>query len=152
MTNVPTAYREVDAQGASGVRLVVLMYEQMIQDLRHAARAMEENNVEYRTDRINHVLDVLCVLEGTLNFERGGQVARNLRNFYKALRANLWKAQLTQSKELLMRQITDLFALRDAWAEVDRAESGGPAPSVVQTVRTEPPAISDERVSVSWKA
>ncbi len=156
MSNARIAYREADAQGASGVRLVVLLYEQMIQDLRQAVKAVAENNVEDRTNRINHVLDVLCVLEGTLDSELGGQVARNLRNFYKTLRASLWKAQLTQSKEMLVHQITDLLALRDAWAEVDRAESGGRVPKVVPkvvpTTMAAVPESSEERAPARWKA
>lgn len=157
MTNAHTAYREAGAHGATGVRLVVLMYEQMIQDLSKAVQAMEENNIEYRTNKINHALDVLCVLEGTLDFERGGQVARNLEGFYKILRANLWQAQLQMSKEILIGQITDLFALREAWAEVDRTASAGPAPSPVSSPVAAPTAarfdnVSDEPVAVSWKA
>jgi flagellar secretion chaperone FliS len=152
MTNVRTAYREADAGGANSVRLVVLLYEQLIQDLSQAAKAMEQNNVEYRTNRINHALDILCVLEGTLNFERGGQVARNLEGFYKTLRANLWKAQLHMSKETLIRQITDLFALREAWAEVDRAESAGSVPKVTPMRAAAPDDSSDQLVPVSWRA
>ena|ERR1700676_4657864 len=160
MTNAHTAYREAGAHGATGVRLVVLMYEQMIQDLSKAAQAMEQNNIEYRTDRINHALDVLCVLEGTLDFERGGQVARNLEGFYKILRANLWTAQLHMSKEMLIGQITDLFALREAWAEVDRASADlAPKPVPLTVVSSKagstvpiPNASSDERAPVTWKA
>jgi flagellar protein FliS len=125
MTNPRTAYRETNVRGATAVRLVVLLYEQAIQDLRQAAQAMEENNIELRTNRINHALEVIGRLQVTLDMERGRQVARNLRDFYETLRANLWKAQLYISKETLLQQITDLLTLREAWVEVDRAESAG---------------------------
>ncbi len=152
MTNARSAYREADASGATAVRRVVLLYEQLIQDLSQAAQAMEQNNIEHRTNRINHALDVLCVLQGTLNFERGGQVARNLETFYVALRANLWKAQVYACKETLLRQITDLFALRETWAEVDRAESAGSAPKLASLTAVASNASSEEHVPVSWKA
>jgi flagellar protein FliS len=152
VTNARTAYREADASGATAVRRVVLLYEQLIQDLSQAAQAMEQKNIEHRTNRINHALDVLCVLQGTLNFERGGQVARNLEAFYVALRANLWKAQVYMSKETLLRQITDLFALREAWAEVDRTESAGSVPKRASLTATAPDANSDRLVPVSWRA
>ena len=152
MNRARKAYREADAQSASGARMVVLLYEQMIQDLTHAAKAMDENNIEYRTNRINHALDVLCVLEGTLNFKSGGAVAHNLENFYKTVRASLWKAQLAKSKHILMCIITDLFALRDAWAEVDRAEAGGPAPKAVQAKTPAIPESPEERAPATWSA
>ena len=75
MTNPRTTYRETAVRGATAVRLVVLLYEQMIQDLRQASQAIEENNIEVRTNRINHTLDIVCLLQGTLNME-GGRTGR----------------------------------------------------------------------------
>ena len=45
MISPRTAYRETAGQGATAVRLVVMLYEQMIQDLRHAAEAIDGNNI-----------------------------------------------------------------------------------------------------------
>jgi len=126
------AYREADARGATSLRLVVLLYEQIIQDLRQASRAIDHNNVESRTNRINHALDVICLLQATLNLERGGQVAQNLLQFYDALRANLCNAQMEASKEILERQITDVLAVREAWEQVERVEGASPVSRVIQ--------------------
>ena len=57
------AYRQADARGATSLRLVVLLYEQIIQDLRQASLAIDQNNIELRTKRINHALDVICLLQ-----------------------------------------------------------------------------------------
>ncbi len=126
------AYREADARGATSLRLVVLLYEQVIQDLRQASRALDQDNVELRTKRINHALDVVCLLQATLNLERGGKVANNLVRFYEVLRANLCEAQMHSSKEILARQITDMLAVREAWAEVERVHGAAPILSLVQ--------------------
>jgi flagellar protein FliS len=152
MTNARTAYREANVRGASAVRLVVLLYEQAIQDLTQAAQAMEDSNIEMRTNRINHALEVISRLQVTLDMERGGQVARNLLAFYEAVRANLWKAQLYVSKETLLQQITDLLTLREAWAEVDRAESAASVSKPVPLAVAESNARSDQHVSANWKA
>jgi flagellar protein FliS len=152
MTNPGTAYRETDIRGATAVRLVVLLYEQAIQDLRQAAQAMDENDIELRTNRINHALEVISRLQVTLDMERGGSVARNLLAFYETLRANLWKAQLYMSKETLLQQITDLLTLRESWAEVDRAESAGSVPKPAPPAATAANAAPGQRVSANWKA
>lgn len=153
MISPRTAYREADVRGATAARLVVLLYEQAIQDLRHAAQAMEANNIELRTNYINHALDVIGRLQATLDMERGGAVACNLLDFYKALRANLWKAQLYVSKETLLQQITDLLAVREAWAEVERVESANSVPKPVHLAATESSAASpDQHVRANWKA
>jgi len=127
-----TAYRQSDARGATSLRLVVLLYEQIIQDLRQASLAIDQNNIELRTKRINHALDVVCLLQATLNLERGGQVAQNLVRFYDTVRANLCEAQFQASKEILARQVTDLLTVREAWEQVERLEGAAPISQMVQ--------------------
>ena len=48
MTNARTTYRENDVRGSSRVRLVVLLYDQIIQDLAKAAQAIEQDQIELR--------------------------------------------------------------------------------------------------------
>jgi flagellar protein FliS len=126
------AYRQADARGATSLRLVVLLYEQIIQDLRQASLAIDQNNIELRTKRINHALDVICLLQATLNLERGGQVAQNLVRFYDTVRANLCEAQFQASKEILARQVTDLLTVREAWEQVERLEGAAPISQMIQ--------------------
>ncbi len=117
-------YREGTAQGASSATLVVRMYEQIVEDLRMALKALETDDVELRTNKINHAILVIGHLESQLNFTAGGTVAEHLQNFYETVRQNLLQAQVRQSRSLLMQQITDLLAVREAWVEVERAQSG----------------------------
>lgn len=121
MTNPRMAYRENDARGASGVRLVVLLYEQIIQDLGRAVQALEQNDIELRTKYINHAVLVIGYLQSPLDFERGGKVAKDLDHFYNVLRQNMVRAQCLASNAALQHLITDVLAVRDAWIEVERA-------------------------------
>lgn len=68
MTNARTTYRENDVHGSSPVRLVVLLYDQIIQDLTKAAQAIEQNQVELRTKYINHAILVIGHLQSPLDF------------------------------------------------------------------------------------
>jgi flagellar secretion chaperone FliS len=120
MTNARTLYRENDVRGASALRLVVLLYEQLVQDLRQALQAMELNDIELRTKRINHAILVIGHLQSPLDFDKGGKVARDLDHFYNVLRQNLVQVQFQPSKAGLCQQITDLMAVREAWVEVER--------------------------------
>ena len=112
MTNPRTAYREADVRGASAVRLVVLLYEQIIQDLIHAAQAFEQNEIELRTKYINHAILVIGHLQSPLDFANGGKVAEDLDRFYNVLRQNLVQVQFYPSKAGLGQLITDLLAVR----------------------------------------
>ena len=123
MTNVPKAYREADVRGATAVRLVVLLYEQIIRDLTQAAQAIEQNDIELRTKCINHAILVVAYLQSPLDFGNGGKVAKNLDTFYNALRQNLMQVQFFPTKVGVNQLITDVLAVREAWIEVQRAET-----------------------------
>ena len=113
--NPRLTYREAAVAGASPVRLVILLYEQAIEDLRRALAAQNSGAIEVRTREINHAILVLGYLEATLDKEQGGRVAENLKLFYEQLRAGLTEAQARQSPSLLEKQISLLMEVRDGW-------------------------------------
>ena len=123
MTNVSKTYREADVRGATAVRLVVLLYEQIVRDLTQAAQAVEQNDIELRTRCINHAILVVGYLQSPLDFGKGGKVAKDLDQFYNVLRQNLMQVQFFSSKTGVNQLITDALAVREAWSEVERAES-----------------------------
>jgi flagellar protein FliS len=154
MTNPRSAYRETDVRGATAVRLVVLLYEQMIQDLRQAAQAIEQNDIELRTNHINHAILVIAYLQSGLDFATGGKVAQDLNDFYDLLRQNLVQVQFLPLQAGICQQITDLLEVREAWTEVERAEQSLVAGAVTTTLNTVPSdAASSESdpVRVTWK-
>lgn len=119
--NAKSSYRESSVRGANPVRLVIILYEQAIEDLRCAVLALERGDIEARTRQINHALLVIAQLQSSLDMERGGEVARSLARFYGALRAGLAEAQQKQSAALLEQQISQLAEVHEAWLEVERA-------------------------------
>jgi flagellar protein FliS len=114
-------YRKASTHGASPVQLVILLYEQCIEDLRRAIIALEKRDIEARTREINHAIKVIGQLHSSLDMERGGEVARNLEFFYNMVRRGLVEAQATQSARTLELQISHLVLIHGAWLEVERA-------------------------------
>ena len=155
MTNPRTAYRENDVSGASSVRLVVLLYEQLVQDLRLAAQAIEQNDIELRTRRINHAILVVGHLQSPLDFANGGKVAQDLDHFYNVLRQNLVQVQFHPSKHGIFQLITDLLAVREAWIEVEQAEKSAATNAAAATPATVfPPGAAEsesDRAPMDWK-
>ena len=114
--------------------LVVLLYEQVIEDLRRALAALGRGDVEARTREINHAILVIGHLQATLDRDHGGQVADNLERFYRQVSANLVEAQCGQSAGLLEQQISHLMLVHEAWCEVERSSTQPrPAAGPVQT-------------------
>lgn len=120
--NIRQSYREATILGANPVALVVRLYEQMIEDMRQVAIAVEQNNIEQRSNRIKHAILVIGHLQSSLDFAQGGKVAQDLDNFYNALRENVVWLQFHPSKRGVTQVITDLLAVREAWIEVERTE------------------------------
>jgi len=147
MMDPKLSYREAAVQGASPLRLVILMYEQAIEDLRRAAAAQARGDVEGRTREINHALLVLGHLEATLDKTQGGQVALNLERFYQQIRVGLVEAQCQQSGAKIERQIAMLTDVHAAWCEVERATTSPPAepprPTASSDLETGQHSVSD---------
>jgi flagellar protein FliS len=150
--NIQQSYREATVRGASPVQLVVRLYEQMIEDLRQAAVAIEQKQIEQRTKRINHAILVIGHLQSTLDFVNGSKVAQNLDNFYNVLRQNLVQAQFFPSKRALTRQITDLLVVRAAWVKVERAENASVSTTVgIGRSRATDPNSDSDHVPADWQ-
>lgn len=149
MSDVRNAYREGAARGGTPVGQVVMLYEQIVEDLRQAARAIDENQIENRTRAINHAIVIISHLQGNLNFEAGGEVARNLERFYAMLRQKLTEAHFRASRQILEEQIHFLLDLREAWSLVDRTELTRAAAS---TPSAQPSASQPTTAVSDWKA
>jgi flagellar protein FliS len=145
--NVRFSYREAAVRGASPVRLVICLYEQAIEDLRRAVAALGEKDIAARTHAINHALMVIGQLQGTLDMERGGEVARNLLHFYTTIRAGLIEAQFKQSATIVERQMDQLVLVHGAWLEA----AGEPA-AASQSEPALPLTAMLERPTADWNA
>lgn len=153
--DIQQSYREATVQGANPVALVVRLYEQMIEDLRQVSKAIDNKDIRLRTQRIKHVILVIGHLQSSLDFDRGGKVARDLENFYDVLRQNLIYLQVNPTKRGVTQLITDLLAVREAWIEVERAENpsvAACAPIVSSSASNHPSDIvsRDEVSRMEW--
>lgn len=147
--NARLLYREAAARGATPVKLVVLLYEQALDDLGHAIAALEKGEIEVRTRRINHAIVVIGQLQASLNLEQGGTVARNLERFYQLVRKGLVEAQFQQSAEALQEQVSYLLLVHEAWLEVERTTA---MPDPAPAERSSAAAVSPGDNPADWSA
>jgi len=141
--NPSLSYREASVAGASPVRLVILLYEQAIEDLRRALAAHARSDIEGRTGELNHAILVIGHLQATLDHEKGGKVAENLMRFYEQVRGKLVEAQCQQSAAGIEQQLAHLMEVRHAWFTVER--------QLAPTSKDGKPAVQAES-GAGWKA
>ena len=114
------AYRENAVRGATPLELVVILFDAALDDMRRALSAMQASDFEQRATAIRHAMLVLQQLQGTLDFEKGGQVARQFEQFYNLVRAKLLESQLRNSPEMMQQQIHFMAEVRDCWVEAEK--------------------------------
>jgi flagellar protein FliS len=136
------AYRQSAVSGVSSIGLVVLLFNSALEDMRRALGAMQQTDVEGQVAAIRHALLILQQLQGNLDFDQGGEAARQFEQFYNAVRAKLLEAQIRHSPDLLNRQIQFMAEVRDCWRDAEHQI--GPAPVA------ESPEPS--RVASGWSA
>jgi flagellar secretion chaperone FliS len=114
------AYHQSTAFGASAVGQVVALYDTILRDFHRATAAIDAGEIEKRINAFNHALMVVGELQGVLDFERGGQAARNLSDFYTVARTVIMRASMTGSREKVQELVRMFTRIRAAWAKAER--------------------------------
>jgi flagellar protein FliS len=113
------AYQQSTAVAASSVGQVVALYDRILRDFRGAIAAIGAGQIENRVNSLNHALTIIGELQGVLDFQQGGEAARNLDNFYTVTRAMVTEAGVTCSVQRLQELVSMFARLRAAWAHVE---------------------------------
>jgi flagellar secretion chaperone FliS len=153
MNDANLSYRTSSSRSNSGVGLVILLYEQLVQDLRRAATAMDDGNIESRTFELGHALEVVGQLQGRLDMQAGGEVAQNLDRFYGTLQEGILAAQVSVSASILQRLIHDVLSVREAWLDVERGTAAAePVEKSVAIPQPPPENRAATSAARKWKA
>jgi flagellar protein FliS len=121
--NPALAYRQEAVRTASPLGLVVLLYDSLLLSLNRAVHAFDSRQIELRVTELNRALKVIDTLQGTLDFEKGGDIAANLDRLYEACRGAILGANISQKKDAIVRIAGELRGVRDAWRDADRKSS-----------------------------
>src|SRR5438270_3244694 len=119
--NPKRAYQEAAISGATPVRLTILLYDQIMQDVSRAAGALSDAQIEKCAQEIGHAVAVIGYLQATLRHKNNGarDIAANLVRFYTMLREKLMEAQVRSSRQILAELQQQLTEVRDAWIKVE---------------------------------
>jgi flagellar secretion chaperone FliS len=118
-TGIELSYRKSAIEGASPIGLVIALYDRLSGDLRRAASAIRENDIEERCSQLNHAALILGQLENWIDKANGGDLAANLSALYAHLRSKLMEASLKQSASIIDTQIELILSVRGAWHQRD---------------------------------
>jgi len=130
------AYKETQIKTANQIRLIVMLYDGAIRHLNLALDSFSEGH--HRYDVINnHIIaaqDILSELTASLDFEKGGTLAKNLFSLYTFMNRQLMDANMKKDPSPIAAVKKHLGELREAWDEISTRkgidEKGGAASGV----------------------
>ena len=108
-------YKKTNVTTATGVELVVLCYEQAIKSLSEAKVYYEQKEYIQKGKALQNALDIIGELKVALDFERGGEIAKNLDAIYAYIMKTLLEAGIKRQLDSFDHSIQILRELKEAW-------------------------------------
>lgn len=119
------AYQRSDVLTADPMALVLICYNAAISNLKIAKARYLDKQYEAKAIAINKALDIISELLSGLNFEKGGDIAKNLDAIYRYMLNRISQGDVTQDLSPLDEAITILEKLREAWNTINSSKNHG---------------------------
>ena len=132
-------------EGASPIGLIVVLFDTLAGDLRRAAAALNQSDIETRCKELNHATLVIGQLASWIDLAKGGESARNLAGFYAYLQAKMMEAAVSKSAKPLEAPIQMILQVRTAWHKLDVAPQQGAEKTIAKPVTTSTAAVSGKK-------
>ncbi|MEQ1508800.1 MAG: flagellar protein FliS [Sphingopyxis sp.] len=106
--------------GATAGGLVSILYEELEKSLIAIEYALKNNLTgQLRLSQVRF-LSIIMGLEGGLNYEQGGAVAKALGSTYHYIRLRTLRAIAQHDASQIASALRDVSGLADAWAHIQR--------------------------------
>ena len=111
------AYKKTSVQTASKEQILLMLYQAAIKNCKKAIEAIEMKNVQKKGEHIAKLQDIVIELNNSLDFEVGGDVARELASLYDYILYSSTQANIKIEAEPLEGSLKVLKTLYDGWAQ-----------------------------------
>ena len=111
-------YQKTAIETAEPLQLVILCYQAAIRDLTEAQRFHQSGRMNEAYVKIRHAQDIITELLVGLDYERGGDIARNLNRLYNFILRQLMGINTRQDTSIYGRLVKILTELQSAWEEI----------------------------------
>ena len=105
-------------------KLIVMLYDGAIKNITFGVEQMRLGNVEKTHTHLVKSKNIVAELMASLNMDKGGEVAKNLRSLYSYMFGQLIESNMSKNPEpaLLVRKL--LMELREAWVAIGKKSPG----------------------------
>ncbi len=113
-------YLEQMVMTASPAKLIELLILKAVDVLGEAEKAIDAKNFTLANDKIVRAQDIIVELNVSLDIEKGGDVAKNLRALYNYMYKTLVEANIKKDKSKITEVRELLRDLLDTWREAEK--------------------------------
>ena len=113
------SYKTTNVQTASQLDLVIMCYENAVRMLEETKIAYREGRYQDKAKKLEGALAIIDELKCALDFDRGGQIARNLDAIYAYFTRTLLKADVEKDFDAFDRVIEMMNSLKETWEELN---------------------------------
>ena len=117
MTRGADAYRRTEAQSASPLQLVVMLYDGALRFLTEAREAQAAGNMAARGRALRRVTAIIAECQSTLDLQKGGDVAAELDRLYSYISGRLLDVTLKRDPSAIDEVARLMATLREGWAQ-----------------------------------
>lgn len=116
--NAHTAYQSVQVTTTDRGRLLLMMYEGAIKFLRQSKAGLDANDIPKFCRFLSKAQAIISELMNTLDFEKGGTIARDLDRLYDFMLFYLTEANLYRDGKRITKVISLIDTIYSAYKEI----------------------------------
>jgi len=126
------SYRKVNVTTSNPLQLILMCYEGAINNLKIAKEKYLAKDYEAKGRAIKKFMDIIAELQCALDFEKGGEVAKNLDAIYSFITRTVLRADMEKDLATLDKVINMLNELLSSWQTLSaRQDNPKPASSSI---------------------
>lgn len=110
-------YKKTAVESASREKLLLMLYEACLKNMKKAVAAIEAKNIKERGECIGKAYDIVMELVNTLDREVGGALATDLERLYIYVNEELTRANISGDRKHIDNALKVMETLYDGWVQ-----------------------------------
>ncbi|RMD47403.1 MAG: flagellar export chaperone FliS [Aquificota bacterium] len=117
MSNPYETYHKYEVETLSKEDTLIKVYEEILSLLNITKMAIKEGDIKLKANNIKKLTDAFNILQASLDFEKGGEIAENLNQLYQFCSKELMNAHLHNNIENIDNVIKVLTPIYEGYKE-----------------------------------
>ena len=106
---------QTEVMEADPHKLIQLLLEGALTRLAVAKSLVEQGDAEGKNEKLGNVVDIICSLQESLDYERGGEIAKNLERLYDYMTRRIWDANRLNDVDIINEVMGLLMEVKSGW-------------------------------------